>query len=122
MDRKHTCPETDQPDVWVYDSTREGNFDDDGSLPKKISNKLQFGSGIIQKTNNGKITKRINYLIADASSGPSDPVTPSGLMYTCDEFPFARLVDLSVNNYIIADNDLVLFKVALALLEIPMRV
>ncbi|THY79682.1 hypothetical protein D6C95_09750, partial [Aureobasidium pullulans] len=87
--RKHTCPETNQPDVWVYDSTREGNFDDDGSLPKKISNKLQFGSGIIQKTNNGKITKRINYLIADASSGPSDPVTPSGLMYTCDEFLFA---------------------------------
>ncbi|CAD0057353.1 unnamed protein product [Aureobasidium pullulans] len=64
----------DQPDVWVRDSTR--NADGNRLRPNKISNKLQYNMGM-----NGR--KR-NYLIEDYSG------TPSGLMYTCDEFPFAR--------------------------------
>ncbi|THY35296.1 hypothetical protein D6D01_01431 [Aureobasidium pullulans] len=71
--KKHTCPEVDQPDVWVRDSTR--NADGNRLRPNKISNKLQYNMGM-----NGR--KR-NYLIEDYSG------TPSGLMYTCDEFPFA---------------------------------
>ncbi|TIA46633.1 hypothetical protein D6C83_05295 [Aureobasidium pullulans] len=74
--KKHTCPEVDQPDVWVRDSTR--NADGNRLRPNKISNKLQYNMGM-----NGR--KR-NYLIEDYSG------TPSGLMYTCDEFPFASTI------------------------------
>jgi hypothetical protein len=65
--KKHTCPEVDQPDVWVRDSTR--NADGNRLRPNKISNKLQYNMGM-----NGR--KR-NYLIEDYSGTPSTPVMSS---------------------------------------------
>lgn len=77
--KRHTCPETDQPDVFVLDGTRSPN--DDPQEPNKVSNQLQYKAGLNGKT---------NYLIADFPDVQLSRSTPSGLMYTCDEFPFAR--------------------------------
>ena len=75
----HTCPETDQPDVYVLDSTR--NLNDDATAPNKIQNTLKHPMGVKGKN---------NYLISDDFNLKRLSRTPSGLMYTCDEFPFAR--------------------------------
>lgn len=69
----HTCPEPDQPDVWVIDMQRDRQL-----RPVKIPNSLKYPSGMY----NGKA----NTQIADFAR------RPSGLMYTCDEFPFASTI------------------------------
>ncbi|KAH0163714.1 hypothetical protein KCU67_g5446, partial [Aureobasidium melanogenum] len=79
--RRHTCPEANQPDVWVRDAWR--NADRNKLRPNKISSSLQYGPG-----NKGKI----NYLIADYYNFVTRSLWPSGLMYTCDEFPFASTI------------------------------
>jgi hypothetical protein len=78
--KNHICPEKDQPDVFVLDGTRDPNKN--ALKPNKISSRLQHQKGL-----NGKN----NYLIADDYDS-TGALSPSGLMYTCDEFPFARQV------------------------------
>jgi hypothetical protein len=77
--QRHTCPEPDQPDVFVLDATRNPNANKDE--PNKISSTLEHPRG-----RNGKN----DYLIAGAFNPVRRTSSPSGLMYTCDEFPFAR--------------------------------
>jgi hypothetical protein len=76
--QRHACPETDQPDVFVRDIARNPRAD---ALPNKISSSLEYPMG-----RNG----RNDYLIAGFLNTLRKNISPSGLMYTCDEFPFAR--------------------------------
>jgi hypothetical protein len=76
--QNHKCPENDQPDVFVLDAKRDPNGD--AGKPNQISSRLQNPKGL-----NGKN----NYLIADDFKLRATSASPSGLMYTCDEFPFA---------------------------------
>jgi hypothetical protein len=78
--KNHLCPEPDQPDVWVFDQTRDTPLDVLNTNPIKISSGLQPDV-------------KPKYLIADYEDAVSLTSSPSGLMYTCDEFPFARLVE-----------------------------
>jgi hypothetical protein len=75
--KKHACPETNQPDVWVFDQTRNARPGVLNRLPSKISSDLQPNA-------------KPKYLIANYGDTVTFASSPSGLMYTCDEFPFAR--------------------------------
>ncbi|KAH0238124.1 hypothetical protein KCV06_g130, partial [Aureobasidium melanogenum] len=86
--KNHVCPEVDQPDVWTIDPSRNPRSSSGETVktPKKLSTSLQ---NVAAKAGN----KALKYLIADYQNGVTGTLEPSGLMYTCDEFPFARLVD-----------------------------
>ncbi|KAG9525287.1 hypothetical protein KCU93_g5945, partial [Aureobasidium melanogenum] len=80
----HICPEPDQPPIWVTDMNR------DPVTPQNIEihNLLKYPSGkqkVLDKDTK-KMVERTNYQIADYDD------FPSGLMYTCDEFPFATTI------------------------------
>ncbi|KAH0163165.1 hypothetical protein KCU67_g5666, partial [Aureobasidium melanogenum] len=85
--KNHVCPEVDQPDVWTIDSSRNPKNSDGtpDKSPKKLSTSLQNAAA----STGGK---RLKYLIADYTNDATGTLTPSGLMYTCDEFPFASTI------------------------------
>ncbi|KAH0325449.1 hypothetical protein KCU74_g7476, partial [Aureobasidium melanogenum] len=83
---RHTCPEPDQPEIWVSDISRD-RADDDDKPYLKLPNSLKYPSGKQQLLNKQKKPiAKTNYQIADFNG------RPSGLMYTCDEFPFASTI------------------------------
>ncbi|KAH0200996.1 hypothetical protein KCU99_g5779, partial [Aureobasidium melanogenum] len=85
--KNHVCPEVDQPDVWTIDPSRNPRSSSGETVktPKKLSTSLQ---NVAAKAGN----KALKYLIADYQNGVTGTLEPSGLMYTCDEFPFASTI------------------------------
>lgn len=80
----HACPEPDQPPIFVTDMNRDEVNPENIEIP----NLLKYPSGKQKVLDKGTkmMVEKTNYQIADYED------KPSGLMYTCDEFPFATTI------------------------------
>ncbi|KAH0341870.1 hypothetical protein KCU81_g6045, partial [Aureobasidium melanogenum] len=80
----HICPEPDQPPIWVTDMSRDPVNPQNIEIPNLL--KYPSGKQQVLDKDTQKTVEKTNYQIADYED------MPSGLMYTCDEFPFATTI------------------------------